>query len=404
MASHPDPRRWKVRIGAACIPLAFLAWLGCEMQSEGMEPGEMQEGPWWELSSSALLSIGGAGAEGPAALHQVGAGMLLSDGQIVIALRDEILLFSESGTFNEFLGRAGEGPGEYRGIASIGRLSGSDRFRVFDWGNQRISTARDGGTLDTELLGLNAILLGGNAVAQPDGSVVGSRWKLMLDRISGARDPIRPGPRFDSLVLFRFAGAKLDTISIRESGLLITSRTGHWTFTSTPPLGRKLLTGIGPEIVAQGFNDTGEFLLLGLDGAELGVAEVRAKKREVTDSIWSAAGQEFLRGLGAFPLPGQSREALLKAVLKGAPEPEFLPLVDQVFFDLEQNLWLRRFCAGESPEAVWEIHSREGQFLALIRMPSNLELLEIGRDYLLGVQKDSLDIETVVKFGLVRGE
>jgi hypothetical protein len=331
--------------------------------------------------------------------------MLLSDGQIVIALRDEILLFSESGTFNEFLGRAGEGPGEYRGIASIGRLSGSDRFRVFDWGNQRTSTlTRDGRTLDTELLGLKAILLGGNAVAQPDGSVVGSRWKLWLDRISGARDPIRPGPRFDSLVLLRFAGAKLDTISIRQTGLLITSEPGFGTFISTPPLGRKLLTGLGPEIVAQGFNDTGEFLLLGLDGAELGVAKVRAKKREVTDSIWSAAGQEFLRGLGAFPLPGQSREALLKAVLKGAPEPEFLPLVDQVFFDLEQNLWLRRFCAGESPEAVWEIHSREGQFLALIRMPSNLELLEIGRDYLLGVQKDSLDIETVVKFGLVRGE
>ena len=102
-------------------------------------------------------------------------------------------------------------------------------------------------------------------------------------------------------------------------------------------------------------------------------------------------------------MSGQSREALLRDVLKDSPEPEALPLVDQVFFDLQQNLWLRRFWPGEGQEAVWEIHSKEGGFLAVIRMPSNLEPLEIGPTYLLGVQKDSWDVETVVKFGLTRG-
>jgi len=303
MTSNPALRRWKVHPGAACIPLALLVCLGCESDSRAVDSGEAEEGVWWELASSPSLQIGGVGGEGPEALHRVRQGMVLSDGQIVLALRDEILLFSEGGEFQQYVGRAGEGPGEYRSISSMARLSDSDSFRVFDNGNLKISTlTRDDGIVDTELLDPEAFLLGTAAVAQPDGSVLSFARQSLLDRLSGAMRPVRPGPGFDSIVLVRMAGADLDTISIRQSGLHITSRNGNWTFAQTPPLGQELFTGLGPGIVAQGFNDKREFRLLGLDGTEYGVAKVRAREREVNDSIWSAAGREFLRKLGRYSI------------------------------------------------------------------------------------------------------
>ena len=83
------------------------------------------------------------------------------------------------------------------------------------------------------------------------------------------------------------------------------------------------------------------------------------------------------------------------------PYPAHLPAFERLHADSEGNLWARqrRYGAedGMAGAAVYEffVFAADGRHLGTIELPANLEIYQIGADFILGRVRDELDIDSV---------
>jgi hypothetical protein len=383
------------------LGLGFLA-SSCGPDRTDNSPAISRPGEEWTLSPNPTLEIGGALAEGPSALFRVSGARTLPDGRIVIWQSDgEILLFAEDGAFERFLGREGEGPGEFRWVEEVALVMGTGDLRVLDPSNSRITTLTPEGELQAMVrVEPNPLVLARTWRGQPDGSFVG--WVEESLRKAVAREERGLGIVRDSIHVIRLTDAGVEVLETREGGARFWTRSGNVTMGSYPPLGRRLLTALGPRMFAQGFNDQGVFQVLSLEGDTVGVVRAVTPRRPISPEVRAQAEREFLARTHLDPVLGEGREEMFRRILEGAPEPEYLPLVDLAEFDTEGNLWLRRYEPGPPGPSIWEVHSAQGEVRAQVVIPQAMDLLEIGPQHILGLIEDSLDVESVVRFDLGR--
>jgi hypothetical protein len=72
--------------------------------------------------------------------------------------------------------------------------------------------------------------------------------------------------------------------------------------------------------------------------------------------------------------------------------------------DAVGNLWVKPFTRQDPGEIDWSVFDVGGQFRGLVTLPGRFQPMEVGDDYVLGVARDTLDVETVHLFGLSRRE
>jgi hypothetical protein len=100
--------------------------------------------------------------------------------------------------------------------------------------------------------------------------------------------------------------------------------------------------------------------------------------------------------------------------------PETYPLFGRLLTDGGGNLWVMRYPAFEEPVSSWQLKSlmggwvvdpegaewivldHDGQTVARVRTPPGVMVLEIGSDYILGLSRDELDVESVSLYRLQR--
>jgi hypothetical protein len=74
------------------------------------------------------------------------------------------------------------------------------------------------------------------------------------------------------------------------------------------------------------------------------------------------------------------------------------PLHGRILADHSGNLWVERFrnhlLPDDSPRA-WDLFDAEGRLRELVWLPEGFQLAQVGEDYLLGVQTDSLGVQRV---------
>jgi hypothetical protein len=92
----------------------------------------------WRVSDEPVLKIGVVDGSPQYQLHQVQDVRRLEDGRIVVANggTQEIRFFDSEGRYLSTSGSAGDGPGEFRSLASVDVLPG-DSLLAFDAGNGR---------------------------------------------------------------------------------------------------------------------------------------------------------------------------------------------------------------------------------------------------------------------------
>jgi hypothetical protein len=76
------------------------------------------------------------------------------------------------------------------------------------------------------------------------------------------------------------------------------------------------------------------------------------------------------------------------------------------------ELWVSEFDPSDaiagtlnpSPDEplTWSVYSREGRWLANVRTPERFRLMDAGRDWIAGIERDADEVEQVVVYGLVR--
>ncbi len=119
--------------------------------------------------------------------------------------------------------------------------------------------------------------------------------------------------------------------------------------------------------------------------------------RPVTDEMIATLKQERLDA-------AQSPESRTRIERQWAdtPFPAVLPPHGRrLLHDAADNLWIEEYQArGDMP--AWSVFNAEGRWLGIVEFSGGFRPLDIGRDYVLGVRRDDLDVEHVQLYDLMK--
>lgn len=124
--------------------------------------------------------------------------------------------------------------------------------------------------------------------------------------------------------------------------------------------------------------------------------------RPVTDEV-KARHEEELREMilapGA-PIEGGSPDEVLRRML-AEPYPSHLPTFSRMLVDSEGNLWATQYRYGaDNVMKDLFVFAPGGRHLGVVELPANLEVLQIGADFILALLRDDLGVNYVRMYPL----
>jgi hypothetical protein len=340
----------------------------------------------WTVSDSPIVSIAPDQGAATSPLYFITGAHRFEDGSVVVASSgtSELRYFSSNGDLIRIVGRKGDGPEEFGSLGFV--QSVGDSLWVYDLTHLRFAVLDREGRF---------------------GRLVPLRtWSGVWTRAVGMFD--------DGSVLLRASEHTtiepgLNTINERLS-------VGHANGSSTK-LRQVFVANTYNHVVGEGFVDFGlPFGRVGLlavrgqewfytDGADYrverydttgvlrGVYVYTAEPPSVTQADFELLLRQG-RGNRAQPSP---RERLLRQT----PLPKRMPAYSALRVDPAGRLWARPYL-GVVSRNCWHVYQAEPAMFAEACLPDRFEVFELGEDWVLGVQRDSLDVESVVVYHLVK--
>ena len=366
-----------------------------------------QTEPSWKIAPVPAAIIGApSGApmedQDEVLLERVQGTRFLSDGRIVVADAGprRVMVFDTVGALVARFGGRGEGPGELGSIAAL-HICGGDSIAVVD-GRRTVHLFDRNGTFARR-----ARFRLGERSASLHGVSIGCARALLQQRTQ--QPPLdRIGLTDDVFVWVDVASEAIDTVT--TAGLL-----EAWT--------RSLRGVVRPWVVPWGtssrtFATRGDELVLGNGrvpelrrydsaGGLRSIIRWSPNARPVTMTDRRRYTEQRARFLAWAP-PDEEETRLLFPALGEYPEiPTHKPIFDELLLDDHGVIWARVF-PEESlglfdsrirPPPVftetWTVFDSAEGWLGDLRMPDRFELQAIDHNRLLGVSRDSLDVETV---------
>jgi hypothetical protein len=353
----------------------------------------------WHVDSAAALRIGGDQADA-SPLYKVMAATRLSDGRVAVASAGthELRFYSSAGRLLRSIGRAGDGPGEFRSLFWVGRLPG-DSLATWDVSPQRLSLFTPGGDfvravtsrsplgifpLARGVVGDGRVLIaasGGTPALDVTGrtSTRGSDTYLLLRPSDGAADTLGEFPGTEQIAL---AGA--------DGGFLMRPL----------PFGRTTLAAVHDSLIYVADSDRFEIRVFSLRGHLVGL--IRAAQAPVPVTAEDiAAYRRTLVTLGAEG--DREAERREQRLLDAAPYPATMPAYIALKVDSEGDIWVQApQRPGSTDGSLWTVFTPDGRPRGTVRLPPGLHVHEIGRNWVVGVEVDSDEVEHVRMFPLVR--
>ena len=374
------------------------------VDSAGIEIVESSAPSWapgeeWRLGAEPTLEIGMA--EGPAEylLTRVRSARRRADGSVAVANGGsaEIRIYGADGGHVRTVGGRGGGPGEFGMLLWIQTLPG-DSLLAYDLRARRISLFSPAGDF------VRSTTIGG-APAAEIATVIGAFTdRSLAASVQDFRSMGTPGEEPmripDHYVRIAPTGEVLDTLSTQPGtesyfqtgtlpdGMRIVSMTA-------PLFGRTQVASILGDRAILGSNDRYELQMVDTDGRMARLIRRRVEPRAVTEQMLDAARQERI---------DQARTAEARArqeeTMRSIPHAETVPFYERVMGDDEGNLWVQEFTVpGEEPPG-WAVYDTDGRLLGSVSMPQGLLPTHIGRDFVLGVVTDEMDVERVRMYTL----
>jgi hypothetical protein len=368
--------------------------------------GQRISGSVSRLSPEPLFTIGRADGPPEELFSRIVSAMRLPDGRFVVAdgMELRISVYDPAGRLQSVFGRSGSGPGEYRSIGGIWS-TGHDTIGVWDARLQRITHVLSrgevvathvprfdllqppagGGTLDAFLgafpdgrLALAWLAAGRGAPGEliPDQMVIGlfeadGTFRDVLGRVEGMIRIHKPGVGGGPIPFSPFPWA-----AVVQGQLVFTS-------------------GL-----------TSDIAVFAVDTAsESPVATVRAQSREIAlRDAWRDL-DEVLDG-AALPSP---MLALARSMDRSIGP---VPRIARMFADDQGHLWVKEYEPSRDAMPVrrgwyvtggrWSIVDMASRVVAHITLPPDIAPVAVHGPYLLGIARDSLDVERFTVYRLLR--
>lgn len=349
----------------------------------------------WTLDARPQLILGGE-QESTGVLETVVGATRLRDGSILVGDHGEqaLRLYSATGALLRTFGRKGGGPGEITYLVRMFRCG--DSLYTFDADNgYRLSVF----TLDGRYVRASRFTgPGGQGPYQSACNAAGMFAHLGWEN----RRDMRPGA-FRSLVPVWLSRADSGVVrlvdSIPGSERWGTTRDGKLTGTRPMPLGKQPVLGIGRSHLYVGSADRYTIQAFDLQGRP-----ASALQRPGEGARVSRADVEALIAQEAAGRSAEIRDRIEKAYAE-IELPQSLPAYTALVTDADDLVWVRAYARPGSPHANWTVFASNGRMVTEIRVPADLEIYEIGKDYVLG-RYLSPDVGTpeVRLYRLVRGQ
>ena len=385
------------------LTASFVTVAGCDRPAAGRGPtSDSRTTPMWSLASAPSLEIGADDEQPGRELFRVTGAMRAADGSLIVASAgtSDIRIFAKDGAWLRKIGRAGNGPGDFKSLIGV-QACGGDNIAVLQQG--RITLLAASG---------NVVRL----ITPPWGS-------------SGATSatPVSIGPAScnESLWLRRRA-LPIDTSGLleQEYSLSRLDRAGEHVILSFPGQVRfRTTVGGSPAMVRIPFwpepswtawNDA----IYWTSGAD---SVVRVKRGTVGWIDWQWAADRPEVTTAERRRYAATRTELLQedaryagSVLEWAQlpqRPERRPSVSRMLSHDGEFLWLRPYPSGTdglginaitpAPERErWTILDARGRTVARIDVPLAFNITQIRRHEVVGVWKDANGVETVRVYAL----
>jgi len=365
--------------------------------------GELEPGVGvWVVGPDPLLSIGSFEGDSLYQLFRVQGAARLDDGRLVVVNggSGEVRIYDDGGQFLMSHGRKGEGPGEFEAPALAG-VVGPDTLVIVDTQLRRISLVQagvgflrsarmedevGGGAYPQGVFSNETVLLGGGFHWSSDSGVeltdgytrqATSYQSSTLEGALAADFGMFPGSEF--------------FMKVRQSGGAVSMSA------RLIPFGKYAMAAVAPDRMYFGSGDSWEIQGYGVDGQLNRLLRLDRDLLPVTGNLVAA----HLREHEAEAVDeAQARE--IRQGIEEMPLPDFLPAFAGLHTDKDEYLWVERSRGPGDPIPVFDIFNPGGALVGLASLPADLSVLEIGKDYLVGLFRDELEVEYLRLYPLQR--
>lgn len=348
----------------------------------------------WHVTQDPELTIGVVEGDPDYQFFSIGGVGRLASGEIVVANSgsQEVRWFRPDGQFVRSAGRAGEGPGEYRGMRRLLILAG-DSVLVEDALRDRMNLYSPTGDL---VRSWTIEPLSTFVTPPPVGRLADGRFIAMTE--DALTEPPGYTPYRATVVSYR-DGMLLDTVAQFPGGESYYERCGpdnRGMCRYGVPFARTALVDVTSDRIVTGNGSRYELAIYTAGGA------LAARYRRVVPLVKLTDARVRAYRDSIVALSPEQRRPAMRRGLEAAPVPEYEPAFTELRVDALENVWVHR--TGEHPpdDAPWDVFDAEGRFLGTVAVPAGLRVAQIGRDFVLGVSQDEAGVEFVRLHELAR--
>ena len=353
----------------------------------------------WHTSRDPTLRIG-RGDDPNAEFFRVKAALRLANELIVVANYQtrELRFFDADGSFLRVAGGVGEGPGEFSGLDTLVRF-GHDSLVAYDPILRRLSIFDLQGDF-----GRTTFLPPHEEASNPhqfsgmlsDGSAIIYSF-LIDDPTSGTEEGfIRP---LQLALRYLPDGATIDKIGVFTGPELNLLRSGGQSSVIRQPFGRMTSFAASGDELFIFDNTTYEFQVYSASSGKLRTV-VRREHQDlrITSDEIAEDRERFAVAFGKDPKVRATRRRAIAKV----EYPETMPAYGAVLLVRSGRVWIEDYRRPGDNAPNWTVFERDGMIVARASTPKGLKLTDVSEDYLIGIAKDSLDVETVELYSLIK--
>jgi hypothetical protein len=333
-----------------------------------------------DLAGAPFVRIGVVDGPPEMTLGLVVGAVRLDDARVAVAdrLAHAIRFFDERGAHVRSIGREGEGPAEFRDVTWLGACPDG----VLLAPDPMLGRAARIGSADARFIGHVALpSIGFNAyLACPRaGEVV---VLLATGGAAGARGQVSRRPA--AIARFDLEAGVQDTLAVLPgTDFYYAERVAGF---APVPLGVRALAAAGGGYVYAAQNDGREVHVIDLATGRRNSFAHGLPQPPLTGAAVRAATDAFLERQ-----PLERTRDMLRTVLAEAPGAEAHPRLMDLKADRDGRAWLRLPSAGAV--TVWQVHGADGRHAGSVRLPSNVEPVDIGAAHLVAIETDELGVQ-----------
>jgi hypothetical protein len=384
---------------SAAVDLLDSAGVAIVLSSEA----RWGEGEAWVVSSEPHVTIGVLDGPAEYQFSRIADAARQSDGDVVVVdgRTREVRLYRRDGKFVRTLGGPGSGPGEFQNPAQV-LVTGGDSVIVWDNANYRITRFDSAGVFaSVQSVDRGAIARMVDPPLYPATAELVRDGEILVRLVEKAAKSFQPGRSRARSGALRVSAdlSRIDTLMFFGDieGVSVSAPWGQWTV--VPPLAKGTLTAVhaATSRACIGDQEKPEIICFEADASRT-VISWTSEVAPVTEqdvATWRDTT------LGLYTQKMSENDAL--QVLAQVPVPTVRPPFARLALDRVGNLWVERGPAkSATPVAVDHlVFDRTGALLGVVATPP-IEILEIGDDYIMGIDRDEFGVEYLQVYEIVK--